>query len=429
MTLELPTWYRQRRYLHFDEPMGFLKAKTLVENPDAVAKHAFWPLISYEIETSKIKEDPATGVLIEKLKSRGISYAAHSDSHILSYYCGQISKAYENVISQRGLGDSVLAFRSLGKNNIDFAKQAFDEIRRQGDCTAIAFDISKFFDTLDHKLLKEAWKRLLDVEDLPPDHFAVFKSLAKFSTVNRDKLLSVLDVSTHNPRSGGRRRLCEPEDFRLKVRDGGLIEKNVAKKGIPQGTSISALLSNVYMLEFDVAAQKMVAEAGGTYLRYCDDMLFIVPTMHQEHIRKFAEESIKNILLEVNPDKTDVCSFSKVIGSTHLSASKPLQYLGFLFDGQRILIRSAAFAKYSNRMRRGISLAKQTMRSRNQNRVKNGLKERELFLKKIYSRYSHLGQRNFLRYGYKAAKIMGSIAIRRQLRPLWSRLQIVLAKE
>ena len=124
-----------------------------------------------------------------------------------------------------------------------------------------------------------------------------------------------------------------------------------------------------------------------------------------------------------------MCSFSKVIGSTHLSASKPLQYLGFLFDGQRILIRSAAFAKYSNRMRRGISLAKQTMRSRNQNRVKNGLEERELFLKKIYSRYSHLGQRNFLRYGYKAAKIMGSIAIRRQLRPLWSRLQIVLAKE
>lgn len=426
MTLELPIWYRQRRYLHFDEPMGLLKAKALVENPGAVAKHAFWPLISYEIETSKIKEDPATGFLVEKLKKRGISYAAHSDSHILSYYCAQIAKVYEQAVVEQGLGNSVLAFRSLGKNNIDFAKQAFDEIRRQGDCAAIAFDISKFFDTLDHRLLKNAWKKLLGLDNLPLDHFAVFKSITKFSTVNRDKLLSALDISTHNLRSGGRRRLCQPEEFRLKVRGGDLVEKNILKKGIPQGTSISALLSNVYMLEFDLAAQKKVTEVGGSYLRYCDDMLFIVPTASEVHISNFAEESIKSILLEVNPDKTDICIFSRKAESSYLSASKSLQYLGFIFDGQRVFIRSAAFAKFSNRMRRGISLAKQTMRSRNEARVQKGLKERELFLKKIYSRYSHLGQRNFLRYGYRAAKIMDAVEIRRQLRPLWSRLKVVL---
>lgn len=427
--MELPKWYRQRRYLHFDKPMGLLKTKALVENPTAVAKHAFWPLISYEIETLKIKENPSTGNLIKKSKSRLISYAAHSDSHILSYYCMQIAKAYEYVIIERGLGGSVLAFRSLGKNNIDFAKQAFDEIRHQGNCTAIAFDISKFFDTLDHNLLKEAWKSLLGVDNLPPDHFSIFNSLTKFSTVHRDVLLSTLDISPHNPRCGGRNRLCEPEDFRLKIRDGGLIKKNIEKKGIPQGTSISALLSNVYMLAFDLAAKNMVSEVGGAYLRYCDDMLFIVPSAHEENIKKFAEKSIKNILLEINPDKTDVCSFSRKIGSSSLSSSGSLQYLGFLFDGQRVLIRSAAFSKYSNRMRRGVNLAKQTMRSRNENRMAQGLKERELFLRQIYSRYSHLGQRNFLRYGYKAAKIMESIAIKRQLRPLWSRLQTVLAIE
>ena len=426
--MELPTWYRQRRYLHFDEPMGFFKAKALVENPDAVAKHAFWPLISYEIETSKIKEDPVTGILVEKLKKRGISYAAHSDSHILSYYCAQITNIYEQVVVKQGLNDSILAFRSLGKNNIDFAKRAFDEIRRQGNCTAIAFDISKFFDTLDHGLLKNAWKKLLGLDNLPLDHFAVFKGLTKFSTVNRDKLLSALNISTHNPRSGGRRRLCQPEEFRSKVRGGDLVKKNIEKKGIPQGTAISALLSNVYMLEFDLAAQKKVNEVGGSYFRYCDDMLFIVPSACEAYIKSFAEEKIQEIFLEVNPDKTDICVFSRMSDCGCLSASKSLQYLGFLFDGQRILIRSAAFAKFSNRMRRGVSLAKQTMRSRNEARALKGLKERELFLKKIYSRYSHLGQRNFLRYGYRAAQTMDAIEIRKQLRPLWSRLKIVLDK-
>jgi len=73
-------------------------------------------------------------------------------------------------------------------------------------------------------------------------------------------------------------------------------------------------------------------------------------------------------------------------------------------------------------MRRGVSLAKQTMRSRNSMRALDGKPERDLFLKKIYTRYSHLGGRNFLRYGYKASEIMNSAAIRRQLRPLWGLL-------
>ncbi len=275
--LKFPAWYRQRRYLHFDEPMGFSKAKNLAENPSNIVKHAFWPLISFEIVSWKIKEDSATRTLYKKQKNRTISYAAHSDSHIFSYYCSQISDVYEKTVAAQGLGDAVLAFRPLGKNNIDFAKQAFTEIRRQGDCTAIAFDISKFFDTLDHALLKNAWKELLGFRELPPDHFSIFKNLTKFSQVYRDELFSALDISTHNPRSNGRRRLCEPQDFRLKVRDGGLIKKNKEKMGIPQGTSISALLSNVYMLKFDLAAQQEVCKVGGSYLRYCDDMLFIIP--------------------------------------------------------------------------------------------------------------------------------------------------------
>lgn len=425
MRVVLPEWFRQRRYLHFDEPLSLSKAEALVSTPSAVASHAFWPLLRFTVQTSKIKKDKATGELASKQKERLISYAAHSDSQIFSYYCELLSAKYEEELRTRELGHVVLAFRSLNRSNIDFAKQAFDEIRARGDCVAVALDITQFFDKIDHAQLKARWKALLGMPNLPDDHFAVFRALTRYATVERDAVFRLLGVSIYNPRAG-RRRLCSPEEFRTVVRPAGLVVRNPDPFGIPQGTAISAMLSNLYMLEFDAAADAFAAAHGGRYMRYCDDMLFIMPAGMTSAIESFADVQIKLLNLDINPAKTDRCTFSTLSGS--LTATKPLQYLGFLFDGQRTIIRSAAFAKFSNRMRRGVALAKRMMRSRNKARIEIGAKERDLYLKKVYSRYSHLGKRNFLRYGYKAADTMKSTAIRRQLRPLWRRLKQTIEK-
>ncbi|MGM9425986.1 antiviral reverse transcriptase Drt2 [Hydrogenophaga sp. MI9] len=415
-----PSWYRLRRYLHFDEPLSLQKAQQLVTDPKAVSRHAFWPLIRFRIETAKVRQDKTTGKIETKEKLREISYAAHSDSQIFSYYCQSLSAIYEEKVAERQLVDSVLAFRSLGKNNIHFAKRAFDDIKARGDCTAVAFDITKFFDTISHRLLKQRWKELLGVAELSPDHYAVFKAVTKFSVVDRDKGFAALDVSVHNPRSGGRRRLCTPSEYRERIRDANLIETNSSGIGIPQGTAISALLSNIYMLEFDSAALSFVTSYGGTYMRYCDDMLFLMPLGMRDSTEAFLLNELKKLEVSINVDKTDACDF---INKDGLQVSdRPLQYLGFMFDGQRIVIRSAAFAKFSNRMKRGVSLAKQTMRRKNTLRNRLGVPERKLYLKKLLTRYSHVGKRNFLRYGYSAADLMDSSAIRKQLRPLWPRL-------
>jgi hypothetical protein len=263
------------------------------------------------------------------------------------------------------------------------------------------------------------------VSELPADHFAVFRALTRYATVERDEVFAALGISLKNPRAG-RRRLCDPADFRTLVRAANLVKRNTDTFGIPQGTAISAMLSNLYMLEFDIAAQAFAAASSGRYMRYCDDMLFIMPKGMTAAIESFADVQTKLMKLEINPAKTDRCEFTTSGGT--LTSKKPLQYLGFLFDGQRVIIRSAAFAKFSNRMKRGVSLAKQTMRSRNKLRTRLGVGERDLFLKTVYSRYSHLGKRNFLRYGYKASKTMNSPAIRRQLRPLWGRLKKAIEK-
>ncbi|MFO7551723.1 MAG: hypothetical protein R6W80_09970, partial [Haliea sp.] len=105
-----------------------------------------------------------------------------------------------------------------------------------------------------------------------------------------------------------------------------------------------------------------------------------------------------------------------------LRADKPLQYLGFTFDGKQTLIRSAALARYSDKMKRGVKFAKATRRKRNKLRLARGEEAKPLFRRSLYKNYSHLGHRNFISYGMQAAKTMESPAIKKQLKPLWHRL-------
>jgi len=427
MLKETPKWYRNRGYLHFDQPINQAKATKLVTSPFQVAKHPFFPLISYVVLSKKISKNPSTGMLNVVKKDRPIAYSAHKDSHIYAYYAEMLSVKYEEELTKNNLQDSILAFRELGKSNIDFAYEAFCKIKNFGQCSAVALDFSKFFDTLDHDLLKISWAHLLGVKKLPSDHFNVYKSLTKFSKVDKDKLYEALSISKSNPKNC-RLRVCNSSEFRSRVRNKGFIETNNNSYGIPQGSPISALLSNIYMLEFDKEMKRYVDSHGGYYYRYCDDMLFIVPTKLRDNVAGFAAEHVKALKVNINDKKTELRTFRK-IGDT-LVSDQMLQYLGFMFDGENIYIRSSSLARYSEKMKHGISLAKQTMRKYNDIRAEKGATEKELFKKKLYSRYTHLGAKNFVTYGLRAANKMGnSKTIRRQLKPLWRRFHEELDKD
>lgn len=413
-------WYRQRGYPHFDLPLGFREAKQIVKNPSLVAAHSFYPFIEFTLETFKVRRDEATEKLKRIPKYRPIAYASHVDCYIYSYYSYLLSKCYEREIESKDLHQSVLAFRALGKNNIDFAFEAFELIRKFGECSVLALDVRAFFDNLDHLVLKKAWMALLGCSQLPNDHYSVFKAITKYSTVDLEKLYELLGISLNN-RATAPVRLCSAEEFRSSVRASGLIQRRNTVKGIPQGSPISALLSNIYLLEFDTVMHDFVKECNGHYLRYCDDILIIVPQSHKTTAENLALSAISKLELEINGDKTDRVDF--FVSGKKLVASKSLQYLGFLFDGERALLRSASLARYSERMRRGVRLAKATMAKRNIAKSARGEAERPLFRRKLYRKYSHLGRRNFITYGYDAARKMGSSSIRRQLHALWQRLQ------
>lgn len=418
--------------MHFDSPINSRQAISLVTSPKKVVTHSFYPFLSCTLSMPKVKKE--NGELKRDAKEREIAYASHKDSHIFSYYTHILNEKYENLIKNKypSINNSVLAFRKLGKSNIEFAKYAFDYILKYKNCSVIALDVSNFFGNIDHNILKEKWKKIISNDTLPPDHFAVFKAITQYSIIKKEIAFKEFGISIHTPRSNSRKQICSPEEFR-KFRDefndtllkgNQVIYSNKGKgKGISQGSPISALLSNIYMIDFDIIVQDIIQEKNGLYMRYCDDILCIIPSDKLEIIRTFIKNEIKKLKLDINEKKTEIVNFKFDQEKNKITNDKKLQYLGFILKNESITIRSAAFTKYSKKMKRGVSLAKQTQRKYNKIRELNGKEKKKIFKHKLFVTYSHLGKRNFVSYGKRAAWIMESKQIRKQLKPLFNRLK------
>lgn len=431
-------WFELKKYLHFDEPLkkdiAYKTAYKLVSNPKKISKHSFLPFLSFTVKSPKYQFDEESGKKIIKPKDREICYCSHTDSHIYSYYAMLLSEKYEFMLRKKGLDSNIIAFRKIGegKCNIHFAHDAFNDINSYATSTVIALDFSKFFDNLNHSILKNQWCKVINEKTLPLDHFKVFKSLTKYSKVNKNELDSLFCREKNKYYS----KLCTIKEFREKIRKKGLIHPNPnIDKGIPQGSPLSGLLSNIYMIDFDEKMKNYINKLNGKYYRYCDDILIIIPRNNQKNkVEKFAKESIKYLKVDINEKKTEIRTFirknknirikkrvlkNKVYRlinkdiidlekNLHTVEKKPLQYLGFLFDGKNIYIRSSSISRYHGKMRKGLSRAKYHMKDKNRKRGEKGYRFKSLFKKTLYERYSHLGKSNFVTYARRCKNVMDS---------------------
>jgi hypothetical protein len=184
------------KYPHFDAPISKGDAEELASSPQRVSRHAFLPLISY---IKKWEPFTPPGKPKRQAKKRTISYAARRDGYLFAHYRRQLVPLYEIVLKKYGLQDCVLAYRRIAtenpnrnKSNINFAREAFEVIKQIGECYAISMDIKGFFDSIDHERLKFAWANLLGQLELPADHFAVFKAVTSFSSVDKLKVYEAL---------------------------------------------------------------------------------------------------------------------------------------------------------------------------------------------------------------------------------------------
>lgn len=407
---ERPAWFKSRGYLHITPKINIFKRYKeiymLVNDENFVAKHGFFPLIHSVIKERKFKKLPdglgrghsykKGNVPHKTAKIRPLHYATHIDSMIYGCYAEKLLKLYEAELNlYPGLTESVIAYRKIevedqhtgtpsGKSTIHFAHEAFEEIksRAANGCVVLMFDIKSFFSELNHDKLKRAWCDLLKVTRLNKAHFNVFNATTNFKYILKDELR--ISPKKNGQRTGfDEKKLAflrkyegveafflSVDDFKDAIKNKEIkvykhpFMKNKKPVGIPQGLPISAVLANLYLLEFDKEiVSKIVNAKGSFYRRYSDDIMIICEEEEADDVECFVLDEIAKSEIEISVDKTEKYSFKKQqispninrITSTLISngkniVGKPLTYLGFEFYGYKTLIKSSNLAKYYRRM-------------------------------------------------------------------------------
>jgi len=163
-------------------------------------------------------------------------------------------------------------------------KQALMEItklRDMGYLYVLDADIEKFFDNIDHFLLIQR------LADLVPEE-SVARLVASWLTVD--------------------------------IHDGNNVYQ--LTKGVPQGSSLSPLLSNLYLDLFD----KVMMERGYKLIRYCDD--FVVLAQHHAvalEAHQLSEHLLGQLKLRLKAEKTQIVTFEQ-----------GFRYLGVTFLGKEV---------------------------------------------------------------------------------------------
>lgn len=388
----------KRKYLHFDNRVSLIspEIQSYIFDKDRVSRHSFFPFIRYIKKTRKLKKNGGI-----KVKPRPISYASHLDSLIYSWYAFQLNELYEKTLVKEGLSNSVLAYRSGNGSNIDHACRTFRSVQDLEGSHVICIDIKSFFDNLDHLLLKKKWLQLLQLEDaslneLPQDHYVIYRAITKYSHISIDAVYKALGLDPKKPKPKEKSKLCTVKDFRSKLVKQGLVQRNKRDSGIgiPQGSSMSAILANMYMLDFDILANEQAKKWKGLYCRYSDDVLFAVPlSIAPEDVESFVRQQVMLTALSIGEDKTEKYIFQYEKGlmisrNIKTGYKKSLDYLGLSFDGRRILMKHASLAGYQRKV---VASVKNVLRRKYRQNI-------EMPKRMLYERYTKMGKSNYQSY-------------------------------
>lgn len=444
--METTNWLKSKGYLHLSAQIDVSKNTVhllnKIQDKKFVAQYGFYPLIHSIIKERKYKKFQAdsnirahsyrtkSGEIKKTAKSRPLHYASHIDALIFGYYADNLQELYINKLKENGLlNDSVIAYRKIpivgsdkNKGTIHFANEVFSEVRKRAqensECCVLTFDIKSFFSSINHDVLKDAWSKLLDLERLPKDHFSVFKASTAFSYVMKDDLR--MYKKRHGRRAGfNEKKLAKirnrfgvnsffesPSDFRNAIKSGELrIHKFPFHNefgepiGIPQGLPISAVLANLYLLNFDnKIVDELVIKRSCYYRRYSDDIIIICSESDREFVKTLVSAAILESKVEISVEKTETFQFKTLNNITNgfdcikiladgNTRKAPLIYLGFEFNGKNILIKSANLAKFYRRMI--LAVKKKSIRAIKQAEV-NPSKRPVVYRRQLYKLYSIL---------------------------------------
>ena len=228
-------------------------------------------------------------------------------------------------------------------------------------------------------------------------------------------------------RSRQLKTIMSPQTYRTFKKDK--LYKNKKPYGIPQGSGMSAVCSNVHLIHFDKEIKQWAKKYNALYRRYCDDLILVIP---QSGIDNTVVSTLKNEVLQkingykeqglmIQEEKTEIRIYKNgnIVDEKNIKSS--LDYLGFVTDGQGVRLREKSLFKYYSRAFRK---AKTSRRIAFATKRKGPRKE-------LYQIYSHLGFKykdrgNFITYAKKAHEKMSQLGveshIRKQVKKHWNKI-------
>ncbi|MUV06931.1 reverse transcriptase [Planococcaceae bacterium Storch 2/2-2] len=426
--------YSSKSYLHFDQPINIEKIKDKIEDPQWVSKYSFYPFMHFSLVMKRFRMKD--GVKQKDPKERAIFYAAHKDQFIYKYYGDLLNNAYNEYAKKSGIDDVAIAYRNnKGKSNIDFSYEVFDFILKTEESYILAIDFKSFFDTIAHKPLKQNIQRVLNTDMLEEDWYKVYRNTTKFSYVHiqdyeeflKDKYDIKYFKKCRKDKNKGLK--ITPAEFRnFKKRETivsagssghrKVIQRNGKSYGIPQGSGMSAVCSNVLLIDFDYDLLEWARNNSGLYRRYSDDLILVIPGAVSKQRRAEIDDELEAIFsryeslgLEIQKEKTVKRLYKDREITNENSEKSSLDYLGFVLDGRQVRLREKSLFKYYSRAYKKVKVS-------NKISLATGTPPP---VRDLYNLYTHLGWRhrgygNFITYAYKAHKKMKKLKVQSHIR-------------
>lgn len=359
-------------YIHFDRRIKLTNHLwCCITNKKWVLRHGFYPFIHFKRpKYHKSWSTDSSGKRIWKddgPQYRDILYSAHKDAWIYRYYGALFNRQYNQYLGNKGIDDCSIAYRTnkKGKSNISFAEEALAFIKFHKPCYVIIGDFTHFFDFLDHTYLLNQIRSILDSQYIPDDIYYVLNSLLHYSYVDYEAITSYKRM-THQ-------QLCQcqtvltDQEFRILSRkkqreskdDQFIIKINREHFGIPQGSPMSGVLANIYMIQFDEKIFELVRSYHGIYRRYSDDFIIAIPEKYitEEQYQQMIHQlqgifnqrntNTGKYLVKLSPEKTKKYRVSaNLIIYNEQKEHGIISFLGFSYDGKRVYIKDSSVRRY-----------------------------------------------------------------------------------
>ena len=395
-----PAWFKPRHYKHFDVQVCPEWAAALT--PEQVAAHAWSPLLHWIKETPRYRLNDQN-VMELKVKPRDIMHASHRDACILAKYSHELTGKLDAWYAANGLNEAVIAYRSLGQSNYHFAATAQAYVREHQSVEAMCFDVTGFFDNIDHKRLKRRLKWLLGVDELADDWHRVLRAVTRYSHIRKSDLKAHPVFGQRLKQRGADRPLATVKELKA---TGIPIDVNATGIGVPQGTPISASLSNLYLADFDLAIKALADQHGALYQRYSDDILIICESQYADQLADAVADALTNEALDLHADKTVRLQFTG-------DERDNFQYLGYQLGLGPALVRPGSLSRQWRAAKRAIRRSERKA----ERLAKSGQKDK-IYTSKLRGRLTHVGGRNFLAYTDRSSDELQSPAIKGQVKAL-----------